>query len=185
MFCGLVYYQDLKQKVDNKIYVTGIFIYVLFFYFIFINFLKGKQITVDEYSGQAKAGRKTGGSIKCGNMEVNCFDAHGVDGVSRDIFSADSKMTMKCKSCLMYSEDNSKVCVFCNKEKEEIKSSYSFKLLTNELLCMNISLTSQNVSEINNNEDIEIEYNIDNEEEEIDDEEEYEKEYSSKKQKIF
>ena len=89
-------------------------------------------------------GRLQGGGLRIGEMEKDCFVAHGAAMVLKERFDSDKTVIYVCEECGMWAVyDNYKDKESCPKCGSKVKISsievsYAFKLLIDELkaLCV-------------------------------------------------
>lgn len=133
IFQGIVYYEKLEHMVANKIHSRA----------------RG-PITL--LTKQPTEGRAKEGGLRLGEMEKDCFVAHGTSITLKERFSADDKVLPVCKDCgtiaVEDSNNNNVYCPMCKgSEIEEVSMSYAFKLLMDEMKSMLI-YPKLNVEEI-------------------------------------
>lgn len=125
IFVGNMYYLKLKHMVANKLHVRA--------------FGRIQLLTRQPIEGRAK-----GGGLRVGEMEKDCFVAHGASLLLKERFDSDKTIVHICEECglLAVSDEyhNKKFCPRCgnNVEVTAIELSYAFKLLLDELksLCI-------------------------------------------------
>lgn len=134
VFIGPTFYQRLKHMVGDKCHGRG-------------------RGPVQLLSRQPVEGRSREGGLRCGEMERDCFIAHGATAVLRDrLFEqADPFSTSVCSKCGLLCvpapdpENSGVTCgvATCRNCKEsdckEMQMPYAFKLLTHELYGMCIA----------------------------------------------
>ena len=87
-------------------------------------------------------GRAQGGGLRVGEMEKDCFVAHGASLLLKERFDSDKTVVYVCEGCGMIAiHDVNKGRDFCTKcgsnvEITPIEMSYAFNLLLNELKSM-------------------------------------------------
>tara|TARA_Y100000034_G_scaffold127988_1_gene181823 strand:- start:12646 stop:14448 length:1803 start_codon:yes stop_codon:yes gene_type:complete len=120
IFVGNMYYLKLKHMVANKIHVRA--------------FGRIQLLTRQPIEGRAK-----GGGLRVGEMEKDCFVAHGASLLLKERFDSDKVTVHVCEACGMLAindttRDN-KFCQKCggNTEITAVEMSYAFKLLLDEL----------------------------------------------------
>ena len=89
-------------------------------------------------------GRSKGGGLRLGEMEKDCFVAHGASMLLKERFDSDKTVIRVCENCGMVavhdSYRNKEFCTKCggNVKVTPVEVSYAFKLLLDELksLCI-------------------------------------------------
>ena len=89
-------------------------------------------------------GRARGGGLRVGEMEKDCFVAHGASLMLKERFDSDKTIVHVCEKCGMLAINDTfkgvRHCLKCgsNVEITSIELSYAFKLLMDELksLCV-------------------------------------------------
>lgn len=126
IFFGPCYYQRLKHQVVNKIHSRG----------------RGPRVLMTH---QPSIGRKAGGGLRCGYMEVDCFVAHGGSACVKDrmMEQSDKFKVYYCKICglqAIYNKISGKAeCRVCiSSENALIQLPYASKLVMQEMSGMNI-----------------------------------------------
>ena len=125
IYVGDMYYLKLKHMVANKLHVRA----------------SGR---IQLLTRQPIEGRSKGGGLRLGEMEKDCFVAHGASLLLKERFDSDKTMVYVCESCgLLAVNDpykNKKFCTHCGSNIiiTPIELSYAFKLLLDELksLCI-------------------------------------------------
>jgi DNA-directed RNA polymerase subunit B' len=90
-------------------------------------------------------GRSKGGGLRLGEMEKDCFVAHGASLLLKERFDSDKVKIPICEKCGMVAvNDNIKGTATCTKcganvEISTIEMSYAFKLLLDELKSLGIN----------------------------------------------
>ena len=134
IFIGPTFYQRLKHMVTDKCHGRG-------------------RGPVQLLCRQPVEGRSREGGLRCGEMERDCFIAHGATAVLRDrLFEqADPFSTVVCSSCGLLcipapdheatgAAPGVATCRNCDhSECKETQMPYAFKLLTHELYGMSIA----------------------------------------------
>jgi DNA-directed RNA polymerase subunit B' len=126
IFIGAMYYQKLKHMVANKLHSRA----------------SGR---IQLLTRQPIEGRSKGGGLRLGEMEKDCFVAHGSSLLLKERFDSDKTTLYVCESCGMFavydSYKNRKFCARCgaNVEISVIELSYAFKLLMDELKSLGIN----------------------------------------------
>jgi len=119
IFIGDMYYLKLKHMVANKLHARA----------------SGK---IQLLTRQPIEGRSEGGGLRLGEMEKDCFVAHGASLLLKERFDSDKTVLYICEGCgLLAIHDHFKDRKFCpkcgNAEINAIELSYAFKLLLDEL----------------------------------------------------
>ncbi len=125
IFCGSIYYLRLKHMVANKLHARA----------------TGK---IQLLTRQPIEGRAQGGGLRVGEMEKDCFVAHGASLLLKERFDSDKTIVHICENCGMLavydSFKNREYCTKCggNIKISAVEMSYAFKLLIDELkaLCI-------------------------------------------------
>ncbi len=125
IFVGNMYYLRLKHMVANKIHARA----------------SGR---IQLLTRQPIEGRARGGGLRVGEMEKDCFVAHGASLLLKERFDSDKTVVYVCEKCGMLAVNDTfkdvKQCLKCgsNVEITAIELSYAFKLLMDELksLCI-------------------------------------------------
>ena len=125
IYVGNMYYLRLKHMVANKLHARA----------------TGK---IQLLTRQPIEGRAQGGGLRVGEMEKDCFVAHGTSLLLKERFDSDKTLIKICESCGMFGVyDNFKNKEYCTKCGTNVKISavevsYAFKLLLDELksLCI-------------------------------------------------
>lgn len=129
IFIGPTYYQRLKHLVADKIHSRA----------------RGpKQLL----TRQPPEGRSRDGGLRFGEMERDCMIAHGMGQFLKErmVETSDLYTTYVCDSCGFIAQQMIKkpgvyYCKQCNNSTDvsKINTTYAFKLLTQELMSMNIA----------------------------------------------
>ena len=125
IFVGNMYYMKLKHMVANKLHARA----------------SGR---IQLLTRQPIEGRSKGGGLRLGEMEKDCFVAHGASLLLKERFDSDKTTIYVCEKCgLLAVHDNVRNKSFCTKcganvKIQAIELSYAFKLLLDELkaLCI-------------------------------------------------
>ncbi|HLD10527.1 MAG TPA: DNA-directed RNA polymerase subunit B [Candidatus Nanoarchaeia archaeon] len=125
IFVGNIYYLKLKHMVANKLHSRA----------------SGK---VQLLTRQPIEGRLQGGGLRIGEMEKDCFVAHGAAMALKERFDSDKTIVYICEECGMWavfdSYKNKEYCPKCGSKVkiEPVELAYAFKLLVDELksLCI-------------------------------------------------
>ena len=133
IYVGNMYYLKLKHMVANKLHSRA----------------SGR---IQLLTRQPIEGRAAGGGLRVGEMEKDCFVAHGASLLLKERFDSDKTVVHICESCGLFavhdSNRNRDVCTKCgaNTEITPIEMSYAFNLLLNELksLCIYPRLILEN-----------------------------------------
>jgi len=125
IFVGNMYYMKLKHMVANKMHARA----------------SGR---IQLLTRQPIEGRSKGGGLRLGEMEKDCFVAHGASLLLKERFDSDKVHVQICENCGMLAVyDNIKgraACTKCgaNIETSTVEVSYAFKLLLDELKSLGI-----------------------------------------------
>ena len=120
IYIGDMYYLKLKHMVANKLHSRA----------------SGR---IQLLTRQPIEGRSKGGGLRIGEMEKDCFVAHGASLLLKERFDSDRAVIHICEECGMFAvaDDyrNKRFCPCCgtNVEIVAIEVSYAFKLLLDEL----------------------------------------------------
>src|SRR3989344_1543283 len=125
IYVGNMYYLKLKHMVANKLHARA----------------TGK---IQLLTRQPIEGRSQGGGLRLGEMEKDCFVAHGASMLLKERFDSDKTLLYVCEECGMIAVyDSYKHKEYCTKCGSNVKVSlievaYAFKLLIDELksLCI-------------------------------------------------
>ncbi|MBI4448024.1 DNA-directed RNA polymerase subunit B [Candidatus Woesearchaeota archaeon] len=125
IFVGNMYYLKLKHMVANKLHARA----------------AGR---IQLLTRQPIEGRSKGGGLRLGEMEKDCFVAHGASLLLKERFDSDRTEVYVCEKCGMLAIHDSfkkkPSCPKCggNVDIAPIEISYAFKLLYDELrsLCI-------------------------------------------------
>src|SRR3990167_253234 len=125
IYIGDMYYLKLKHMVANKLHSRA----------------SGR---IQLLTRQPIEGRSKGGGLRLGEMEKDCFVAHGASLLLKERLDSDKTNVYVCESCGMLAvSDEYRKRYFCTKcganvEIPKIELSYAFKLLLDELksLCI-------------------------------------------------
>jgi len=128
VFIGPVFYQRLKHMVNDKEHSRAI----------------GPMVVMTR---QPAEGRARDGGLRFGEMERDCMISHGASMFTKDrIYNAsDSYQVYTCQKCGLIAiynhEKNIHVCNTCKNYTHfnKVNVPYSFKLLMQELITMNIA----------------------------------------------
>ena len=134
IFIGNMYYLRLKHMVGNKLHARA----------------AGR---IQLLTRQPIEGRAKGGGLRLGEMEKDCFVAHGASLLLKERFDSDRTVVPICSACGLIGVNDvfrkKKFCHRCggNVEINSIELSYAFKLLMDEIRAMgvlpNISLKNK------------------------------------------
>lgn len=123
IFIGSIFYLKLKHMVANKLHARA----------------SGR---IQLLTRQPIEGRAKGGGLRIGEMEKDCFVAHGASLLLKERFDSDKTTIYVCEECGMVavfdSFRNKRYCIKCggNVEINAVEISYAFKLLLDELKSM-------------------------------------------------
>jgi DNA-directed RNA polymerase III subunit RPC2 len=121
IYSGPIYYQRLKHMVVDKMHARA----------------RGPKAVLTR---QPTEGRSKEGGLRLGEMERDCLIGYGASCLllERLMISSDLFMAHVCSNCGFLAAPN--WCSYCNDNSNifPIKLPYAFKLLTQELLSMNI-----------------------------------------------
>lgn len=126
IFVGNMFYQKLKHMVANKLHARA----------------SGR---IQLLTRQPIEGRSKGGGLRLGEMEKDCFVAHGASLLLKERFDSDRTTIYVCEGCgafAIYDKfKNRKFCSRCgaNVDISPIQISYAFKLLLDELKALGIN----------------------------------------------
>ncbi len=125
IYVGNMYYSKLKHMVANKLHARA----------------AGR---VQLLTRQPIEGRSKGGGLRLGEMEKDCFVAHGASLLLKERFDSDKAIVYICETCgalgVYDHYRDKKSCSRCggNVDVTAIELSYAFKLLLDELKAMGI-----------------------------------------------
>jgi DNA-directed RNA polymerase II subunit RPB2 len=130
IFIGPTYYQRLKHMVTDKIHS------------------RGSNGPIVMLTRQPSEGRARSGGLRLGEMERDCFIAHGTANflAERMLHVSDNYRIFVCKYCGMHANVNTDKniysCKNCknNTDIAQVRMPYAFKLLNQELYTMNIMM---------------------------------------------
>jgi len=123
IFIGNIYYLKLRHMVANKLHARA----------------SGR---IQLLTRQPIEGRSKGGGLRLGEMEKDCFVAHGASLLLKERFDSDRTVLYICENCGMLAvvdrHKNKRFCPKCgnNVEISALELSYAFKLLLDELKSM-------------------------------------------------
>lgn len=121
---GMIYYQFLYHLVSKKIHARS----------------RGPVALMTK---QPTEGRSKEGGLRLGEMEKDCFVAHGAPIVLKERFGSDKIVAPVCKNCgliaMVDHMKNKTMCPVCKSDKiVNTEMSYAFKLMLDELRSMGI-----------------------------------------------
>ena len=130
IFIGPTYYQRLKHMVSDKVHS------------------RGSNGPIVMLTRQPSEGRARSGGLRLGEMERDCFIAHGTANflAERMLHVSDNYRIFVCKYCGMHANVNTDKniysCKNCknNTDIAQVRMPYAFKLLNQELYTMNIMM---------------------------------------------
>ena len=123
IYIGNIYYLKLKHMVANKLHARA----------------SGR---IQLLTRQPIEGRAKGGGLRIGEMEKDCFVAHGASLLLKERFDSDKTTLYVCENCGMFAVYEGfkykKYCSRCGSgvDINAIEVSYAFKLLLDELKSM-------------------------------------------------
>ncbi len=123
IFIGNMFYLKLKHMVANKLHSRA----------------SGR---IQLLTRQPIEGRAKGGGLRIGEMEKDCFVAHGASLLLKERFDSDKTTIYVCENCGMVAVFDSfkskKYCLRCGSSTDitAVEISYAFKLLLDELKSM-------------------------------------------------
>lgn len=128
IFIGPAFYQRLKHMVNDKAHARG----------------EGPMVVLTR---QPAEGRSREGGLRYGEMERDCMVSHGCSRFTKGRLydSSDKFHVFACKCCGMFAvfndEKNIHHCKTCGNRTDfsRINVPYAFKLLSQELITMNIA----------------------------------------------
>ena len=123
VFTGPIFYQRLKHMVQDKMHARS----------------KGPKNALNR---QPKEGRAKEGGLRIGEMERDCLVGYGASCLllERLMLSSDLFMASICEKCGYLGMKG--FCQYCKDGSNmiDIKMPYAFKLLTQEMMSMNIKI---------------------------------------------
>ncbi len=124
IFTGISYYMKLDHMVADKIHARA----------------RG-PVTI--LTKQPTEGRAKRGGLRLGEMEQQCLVGHGAALTLKERFSSDNTLIPICNRCgLIAIHDRAKSKTYCGVCKDSevtwVKTSYAFKLITDELKSIGI-----------------------------------------------
>src|SRR3989338_3702343 len=123
IYVGNIFYLKLKHMVANKLHSRA----------------SGR---IQLLTRQPIEGRSKGGGLRIGEMEKDCFVAHGASLLLKERFDSDKTTIYVCETCGMVAVFDSfkskKYCLRCGSSTNitAVEISYAFKLLLDELKSM-------------------------------------------------
>ena len=133
IFIGPTYYQRLKHMVVDKIHA------------------RGSNGPIVMLTRQPSEGRSKAGGLRLGEMERDCLIGHGISEFLKEkmLDTSDNYRIFVCKTCGMIANANPTKNIYkCNICKTacdvaQVRIPYAFKLLSQELYCMNVKMGLQ------------------------------------------
>jgi len=130
IFIGPTYYQRLKHMVSDKVHS------------------RGSNGPIVMLTRQPSEGRARSGGLRLGEMERDCFIAHGTANflAERMLHVSDNYRVFICKTCGLHANVNTEKniynCKYCknNTDIAQVRIPYAFKLLSQELYTMNVMM---------------------------------------------
>jgi DNA-directed RNA polymerase beta subunit len=130
IFIGPTYYQRLKHMVSDKVHS------------------RGSNGPIVMLTRQPSEGRARSGGLRLGEMERDCFIAHGTANflAERMLHVSDNYRVFICKTCGLHANVNTEKniynCKYCknNTDIAQVRIPYAFKLLNQELYTMNVMM---------------------------------------------
>ncbi|MFH0869044.1 MAG: DNA-directed RNA polymerase subunit B, partial [archaeon] len=124
IFVGNIYYLRLKHQVADKIQVRA-------------------RGPVTLLTRQPTEGKAKEGGLRLGEMEKDCFAAHGASLLLKERFDSDRIVVWVCEHCgnlAIYDAYKSKAYCLCGEKVRicPVEMSYAFKLFLDELKSMHI-----------------------------------------------
>lgn len=125
---GPIYYQKLRHMVQDKIHARS-------------------RGALRALTRQPTEGKKRHGGLRCGEMERDCFIAHGASAIMRErLFTqSDPYALMVCERCGFQAIRNIQTgrdwCIKCDRYDgmTNVNMPYAFKLLLQELMALHFS----------------------------------------------
>lgn len=121
VYClNMVYYMPLKHQSKDKVYIRG-------------------MGPTEVFSRQPVSGKRQGGGLKFGEMEMDAAISHGASSVVMDaIRQSDMSMIPVCDTCGEFPVD--RVCNLCGGSGTPTEMPYSLKVFADLVKCANLSL---------------------------------------------
>jgi DNA-directed RNA polymerase beta subunit len=120
---GIVYYMALQHQAADKVYVR-------------------REGTKSIMTRQPISGRSKGGGLRLGEMEHDCFIAHGALGLLKEISeNSDMSDVPYCKNCKVLVDTD--VCKHCNSKTSLVRIPFSYVIFKDLMLTMNMVVTTK------------------------------------------
>ena len=129
---GIVYYMALKHQSADKIYVRS-------------KNVSSISTRKSIMSRQPISGRSKGGGLRLGEMEYDCFIAHGASKLVTEVSeNSDMVDVPYCNTCKIVTDIFNDVCRLCKTTKTVTKRvPFSYVILKDMMLAANINLQTE------------------------------------------
>lgn len=129
---GIVYYMALKHQAADKIYVRS-------------KNVSSISTRKSIMSRQPISGRSKGGGLRLGEMEYDCFIAHGASKLVTEVSeNSDMVDVPYCNTCKIVTDVFNDVCRLCGTTKTITKRvPFSYVILKDMMLAANINLQTE------------------------------------------
>ena len=129
---GIVYYMALKHQAADKIYVRS-------------KNVSSISTRKSIMSRQPISGRSKGGGLRLGEMEYDCFIAHGASKLVTEVSeNSDMVDVPYCNTCKIVTDVFNDVCRLCKTTKTITKRvPFSYVILKDMMLAANINLQTE------------------------------------------
>ena len=129
---GIVYYMALKHQAADKIYVRS-------------KNVSSISTRKSIMSRQPISGRSKGGGLRLGEMEYDCFIAHGASKLVTEVSeNSDMVDVPYCNTCKIVTDIFNDVCRLCKTTKTVTKRvPFSYVILKDMMLAANINLQTE------------------------------------------